>query len=302
MNKLIYLIILILLLSGCSSILHSNEEQQIDKIPEYNQSWSVQNGQSMVLDNNRNNKNDSIEEFLEIEFTGTSLEEVELPTDSQEIISKCVDFDLNKMDYDIEIIPFDYEGDLAGKMSVVTANRVALISLLSPYMDNSTSYSTLDIAEQLLGENITWARDTGRINYENGANKLYTIMKSETGGYVYIFFEKLYDSYRLKFIIYVDEIYNKNEFSNINIGDSMEVVANIDTSTALYYKEGGPYYLRKFYYLEDSVLLIEYDESKTIINITETGYEFPNFITKLRDDRSRAYDITILLQDYPPAS
>ena len=307
MKKCICYIMFFLLLCSCAKKVDNNEtipDITVGNIYEINEieSDNANNEESAINSDKFYSDNREINDFLNNKNIEDNLANIEFPAAKSDIVNELIDPTVI-MDHDIELITDGDFSTLETRMPVVPSNRIAILATMLPYFDNSTQPTSIHVAEQFLDCDISWARTTGILSSGDNAERMYTIMKAETGGYVYVFFDKLQESYRLKFILYVERMYDSSEFINIQIGDSMEKLAEIDMSCALFYNNfEDSYYMKKFYYVKDDVLCIDFDETKRISNIEYIGYEFPNFMNNLVYDNSRAYDISILQQDYPPES
>ena len=139
----------------------------------------------------------------------------------------------------------------------------------------------------------------------------YTVFESEMGGYLYMFMGYLTDTdeIQVKSTIYVSHRMNIEEFASLNVGDSIDKVAEIDP-VAYYTKRNigtSAVSPASFHLCTDGLLEIVYDNEGDITIKEIKLYE--NFIrpnTSLIADSeeqqslARRYDFTILPQDYPP--
>ena len=235
----------------------------------------------------------------------TNIAEVDLPQDISAVGTAVIKKPLPEKTNDIQIYTKDDPVNIYELADVVSANRTALVATLAPFYDGGNiGFFSLGEAENFVNCKITWARDTGIVVPNTNYTRMYTVFKSEVGGYIIVFFD--YDVTNgnnvLKSLLYVEQIYDAVQFSDIKIGDSMEKVALFDNSTSLTYSEIDNLPVYKFYYLSSGILFITYNENKTISDMQYLDYEFPNLNPNNAGDESRNYNLTILPQDYPPAS
>ena len=140
----------------------------------------------------------------------------------------------------------------------------------------------------------------------------YTVFESEMGGYLYMFLGHLTDTddIQVKSIIYVSHRMSIEDFASLNVGDSIDKVAQIDP-VAYYTKRNLELSTvsRETYHLcTDGLLKIQYVMDNEDITIEEmTVYEdfiLPNLAYSddpdIQNSAERRYDFTILPQDYPP--
>lgn len=333
MKKLIFfLVIVLLVLSGCENKNNILESVAEESGPNTGKESSVDNefnnkivnedsiGNRSVESNSDNGviNETAIKKFLNGEYLGEnkpdSIQDVVMPVAIGEIQGRII------REYEDIVKEEGYEGDfeiipttelsfseLEEKMPIVNANRAAQVYAQVPYYDNSRDWCLrLNYAEVLMDCDITWARDTGiRVPETENEWRMYTIAKAETGGYIYTFFDynKTTGATRIKYILYIDRIYNRNDFADIQVGDSIEEVASFDNATALMAKLSDEYnkVKAKFYYLDDGILVIRYRD-RVVDGMMYVDYTHPNGMDKLANDNSRSCDLTILPQDYPPAS
>ena len=197
-------------------------------------------------------------------------------------------------------------------MPRVTPNRTANAVIHNPTYDNSIEpYYDLSYAEIILDCDITWARDVEeRVPYTDDIWRMYTIAKSDIGGYIYIFFD--YDKTTcdtfLKAIIYVDKIYSEADFAHINVGDSINKIAQFDSRTAFINRcdflfDYGT--IAQWYYLDNGILNVAIQPDRTIkLKFLIEDHEWENlaFLQPIENPESRAYYLRIMPNDFPPAS
>lgn len=183
--------------------------------------------------------------------------------------------------------------------------------------DNYTGGSFLSIATVygMTEIDASFARKTGEFYNSTYSpaikgERMYTVLESEMGGYVYCFFDyypSLYPkeySTHMKAFVYVPEKLEYADFSQLKVGDSIDKVIDISAVTIYTKKSCIPF---SIFLLKDGVLYIRYDESQNIAFIYY-GSDFkmsnPNDgnYEETADYMSpdwRLYDFTILPQDYP---
>ena len=140
----------------------------------------------------------------------------------------------------------------------------------------------------------------------------YTVFESEMGGYLYMFLGYLTDTdeIQLKSTIYVSHRMSIEEFASLNVGDSIDRVAEIDP-VAYFVKRNSEISTvshNTYHLCTDGLLEIEYNKGDDITIKEIKLYEDfirPN-IELMADPEeqqsmARRYDFTILPQDYPPA-
>ena len=141
----------------------------------------------------------------------------------------------------------------------------------------------------------------------------YTVFEPEMGGYLYMFLRHHIerDEIRVKNVIYVTHRMSLEEFTPLNVGDSIDKVAQIDP-VAYYTKrnlELSTVSRNTYHLCTDGLLEIQYDMDSEDITIKEmTIYEdfiLPNLTCSddpdIQNSTEKRYDFTILPQDYPPA-
>jgi len=140
----------------------------------------------------------------------------------------------------------------------------------------------------------------------------YTVFESEMGGYLYMFLGHRTDTdeIQLKSTIYVSHRMSIEEFASLNVGDSIDRVAEIDP-VAYFVKRNSEISTvshNTYHLCTDGLLEIEYNKGDDITIKEIKLYEDfirPN-ISLIADPEeqqsmARRYDFTILPQDYPPA-
>ena len=140
----------------------------------------------------------------------------------------------------------------------------------------------------------------------------YTVFESEMGGYLYMFLGHRTDTdeIQLKSTIYVSHRMSIEEFASLNVGDSIDRVAEIDP-VAYFVKRNSEISTvshNTYHLCTDGLLEIEYNKGDDITIKEIKLYEDfirPN-IELMADPEeqqsmARRYDFTILPQDYPPA-
>ena len=139
---------------------------------------------------------------------------------------------------------------------------------------------------------------------------MYTIAKSAIGGYIYVFFDydKTTFDTQLKSIIYVDKIYKESDFAHINIGDSIDNIAEFDSRTAFIDRCDFLFnygIIAQWYYMDSGILNVAIQPNRTIslkFVIEDHVWENLAFLQPVENLESRSYYLRILPQDYPPAS
>ena len=140
----------------------------------------------------------------------------------------------------------------------------------------------------------------------------YTVFESEMGGYLYMFMGYLTDTdeIQVKSTIYVSHRMNIEEFASLNVGDSIDKVAEIDP-VAYYTKRNigtSAVSPASFHLCTDGLLEIQYNVENDDITIQKmqlyTDYIKPNTMAgqdaDIQNSMEWRYDFTILPQDYPP--
>ncbi len=140
----------------------------------------------------------------------------------------------------------------------------------------------------------------------------YTVFESEMGGYLYMFLRHHIESdeIQVKNVIYVTHRMSIEEFASLNVGDSIDNVAQIDP-VAYYTKrnlELSTVSRNTYHLCTDGLLKIQYDMDSEDITIKEINlYEdfiLPNLTCSddpdIQNSTEKRYDFTILPQDYPP--
>ncbi len=313
--KKIILFLMLIFMVGCSamdadkvkdpSLIEGSANSEVVSSTDSAQEGPIENADSS--EQYKYSDNEEINDFLNDvnPTTPTDITEVDIPQDISSVGTAVINMPLPEKTNDLLIYSQDDPINIYEIADTVSANRTALIAALAPFMDGGNiGFFSLGEAENFLNCAIKWARNTGITVPDTSYTRMYTVFKSEVGGYIFIFFD--YDintgNNILKFMLYVDQIYDTKTFSDIQIGDSMEKVAKIDKSTALTNSEIEKLPTYKFYYLDTGVLFITYDENKIIIDMKYLDYEFPNLNQNSAGDPSRNYNLTILPQDLPPAS
>jgi hypothetical protein len=133
---------------------------------------------------------------------------------------------------------------------------------------------------------------------------IYAVYKTEEGGVAYLFFEKqhdLKDVLSLTYSIYMKNNLVKSDFDNIKIGDSIEMVCQVDSSIRLLAdKQKSQYGYTTFstvHLLKNGVIIIYY-EKQNEDHIVKSIDFFPDFIVTDKYT-NKIYNCRILSQDYP---
>ncbi len=210
-----------------------------------------------------------------------------------------------------------YESDVAIDVDkiapIVNSNRTALLLYNSLFYDTGRNGSFgLSKAEAILGIDIVWARNTG-IPIVDGADiyRMYSIAKCESGGYIYIFFDATPDGVNthLKSIVYIDKVYSLEDVEKIKTGLPLSDIEYMFSAVHYYVKNPHPTIKRYIpniiiYIKEGGMLKVACDVTETKSIYSVEYYEdctMPN-PEEYAQDEARAYNFTILPQDYPPAS
>ncbi len=176
---------------------------------------------------------------------------------------------------------------------------------------NWSTRCPLSSLEKSIGSEIQFVRSNGKYyNEEINENyyALYTVFETEIGGYLYCWFDYYPESGETfwKEALYLDKTLEYNDFKELKTGDDIDKVAKI-TKSVLGYKKNHIQTYKHFstLLLTDGILVIDYDDSWKIKDIHyNDNFVFRSVISRKYNKEIKWLDrnITILPQDYPPAS
>ncbi len=201
----------------------------------------------------------------------------------------------------------DKSSMLTNDNTVVSGNNVAYMLYSVPFRDVAMNGAfNLSFAEAQLNVDIKCARDTGiKVIPESEFTRMYSAIKCDAGGYVYVFFDSVNggDFSTLKSIIYINKIYSYDEVSFIKEGTPISEVFDFSPTLKYCYEKQTSLYKDIIIPLTDGVMVLKADisETKTILSANYYPDSIVPNPSEFAQSEDRAYNFTILPQDYPPA-
>jgi len=183
---------------------------------------------------------------------------------------------------------------------------------ITPLSSNDETNMFIENIEDIIGIEFSFVRNKG-LRYDEYEEKeyyaLYTVLESELGGYLYCWFDYFpkQDYTFLRAVSYLDKELSYSDFANIVPGDSSidDILEITDCVLALkenmeYFKYGSIVESRIL--CSDGLLLCLYDSNNGKIQKIVLRDDFSDYWESINQSRPWYIDMSILPQDYPPAS